>query len=58
MLESTRRILEAPDVSYWLKDAIRVLLVRDCVDALKDAELLFITMKNECHAVLGYWETR
>ena len=31
-------LTDAPDVSYWLKDAIRVLLTGDPLDTLEDSE--------------------
>lgn len=38
--EQIRAILESPCTSYWLKDAIRSLESRDCLDAARDAETL------------------
>ena len=32
--------LADPTVSYWLKDALRSAMQRDCVDALCDARML------------------
>ena len=37
-----------PSVSYWLRDAIRSALERDCVDALRDAEELVEILKERC----------
>ncbi len=33
-------LLDAPDVSFWLKAALRTALERDPVDSAADAELL------------------
>lgn len=41
-------ILNDPTVSFWLKRAIKELLNRDCVDALRDAEILVQIMKDKC----------
>ena len=38
--EQIRAILESPCTSYWLKDAIRSLDSRDCLDAARDADTL------------------
>ena len=39
-------LLASPEISFWLKDAIRANLKRDPVDALNDAELLANVMKR------------
>tara|TARA_Y100000310_G_scaffold12791_2_gene13178 strand:+ start:2236 stop:2478 length:243 start_codon:yes stop_codon:yes gene_type:complete len=38
--QTCERYLAAPDVSFWMKDAIKALRNRDPVDALNDAEEL------------------
>jgi len=37
---SPETVLQAPDVSHWLKDALRTALLRDPIDAANDARLL------------------
>ena len=37
-------VLSSKHTSYWLREAIAVLLERDPVDALNDAELLVVIM--------------
>lgn len=39
--EMKKYLLDHPFISYWLKDAIRAVHVRDALDAYNDAELLF-----------------
>jgi hypothetical protein len=34
------RIIDSPSTSFWLSDAFRELMQRDCLDAANDAELL------------------
>ena len=34
------RIIDSPSTSFWLKDAFKELMQRDCLDAAGDAELL------------------
>ena len=34
------RIIDSPSTSFWLSDAFRELMQRDCLDAARDAELL------------------
>ena len=38
--EYLRNVANGGFASYWLKDAIKALLDRDCLDAAKDAEFL------------------
>jgi hypothetical protein len=45
-------ILESPDTSIWLKDALTAALARDCLDALSDAEVLFNILELHAEAVL------
>ena len=39
-------LLQDPSVSYWLKDALRALFDRDCLDAARDSELLHRVMQR------------
>ncbi len=43
---NTNEILDSPDASYWLKNAIRTALHRDIVDAARDAETLSKILTN------------
>lgn len=45
---SVTEILADPTASYWLKDAIREALARDCVDAANDAEMLARVLAARC----------
>lgn len=40
-------LLSAPDVSYWLKNALTSALRRDPVDAVNDAELLTEVLQGQ-----------
>lgn len=40
------RIMSDPSASCWLKDAIRAMLDRNPVDALNDAEVLRVAVKD------------
>lgn len=51
--QKIQQVLASPDVSYWLKDALRALLERDAVDATKDAELLAKLMSERLDGMLG-----
>lgn len=48
-----KAILADPCVSYWLKDAINTLLLRDPVDAARDAEVLASLMHDNEECALG-----
>lgn len=37
-IRAIARLLVAPSLSYWLKDALRTAIERDHLDALNDAE--------------------
>lgn len=39
-------ILADPCTSYWLKDAIKAILDRDCMDAISDVEVLLEVANN------------
>jgi len=43
-------ILADPAASFWLKDAIKTLLQRDCLDAATDAEMLHRIFNTYCGA--------
>lgn len=45
--------LNDPCASFWLKGAIRALVMRDPVDAAADAEYLYTLMAKRCADVLG-----
>jgi len=45
-LPSVNELLAAPDVSFWLKDALRSAIKRDPIDAANDAELLAAVLAN------------
>jgi hypothetical protein len=45
-------ILNDPTTSYWLSDALRSALNRDCLDAARDAELLAQVLKERCDLVV------
>jgi hypothetical protein len=51
-LPSTETILASPCTSYWLKDAIRAALSRDCLDALRDAETLAAILKRRVEGIV------
>lgn len=46
-------VLSDPSTSYWLKLSLEEMMRRDCLDAARDAELLFILLKNRADAALG-----
>lgn len=49
---STENVLASPCTSYWLKNALRSALERDCVDAAADAELLARLLRARCDEAL------
>ena len=49
--QTAQRYIDAPDVSFWLKAAIKANRYRDPVDALGDADLLYDLMKRRADAV-------
>ncbi len=46
-------ILTDPCASYWLKDALKTAMRRDCVDAYYDAKLLSDMLKAYMDTCLG-----
>ncbi len=51
----TEKILAAladPSTTYWLRDALKSALLRDPVDALRDAEALADLLKERLVSVL------
>jgi hypothetical protein len=47
------RVLADPAASHWLKDSLRLALLRDPVDAANDAEVLARLLLERCHEILG-----
>jgi hypothetical protein len=45
-IPTVQQLLDNSSVSFWLKDALRSALNRDCVDAAHDAELLAKVLKS------------
>jgi hypothetical protein len=41
-----KAIIESPDTSDWLKNALTTALLRDCNDAVGDAEFLFHVLER------------
>lgn len=52
-MSQAAQILSDPSASYWLKDALRAALERDCVDALSDAEALAVALKDNYQLQTG-----
>jgi hypothetical protein len=52
-LPSDDELLARPDVSFWLKDAIRDSARRDVVDAYRDAEVLTAVLLRRVDTALG-----
>ena len=50
--EAILHVLGSQAASYWLKDALRTALQRDCVDAAKDADCLARLLRDYCDAML------
>jgi hypothetical protein len=50
---TVQELLDSPSVSFWLKDALRKAVNRDCVDAARDAELLAATLRRRADEALG-----
>lgn len=46
-------VLAAPDVSHWLKNALRSATARDPVDAALDADLLRLLLNRRAEDVLA-----
>ena len=47
------KLLASPEVSFWLKDALRKALERDPVDAASDAALLAKALDARANALLS-----
>lgn len=47
-LPTTEEVLGDPTASSWLKDALRMALKRDPVDAANDAEVLAQLLDRRC----------
>lgn len=50
---SAEDLLASPEVSFWLKDALRAAMARDPVDAAYDAELLAAVLSARAAALLA-----
>jgi len=46
------RIIDSPSTSFWLSDAFRELMQRDCLDAANDAELLGSLLGRRAELIL------
>lgn len=53
MMPMCENILDDPAASFWLKNALRSALDRDPVDALNDAELLVVALKERLNFVVN-----
>jgi hypothetical protein len=53
MMPMCENILDDLAASFWLKNALRSALNRDPVDALNDAELLVVTLKERLDFVFN-----
>jgi len=51
--EQIDQVLANPAVHNYLKDAIRVFMNKDCVDACQDSKLLADLMLNRMNSLLG-----
>lgn len=51
--KAIEQILADPCASYWLKNAFRSAVQRDCVDAAKDAETLHLLLDDRCAKILN-----
>ena len=47
-IAKAERIQADPCSSYWLQEAVRVCMQRDCLDALVDAEALVSLLRLRC----------
>ena len=52
-LATVAELVTDPCISYWLKDALQVLVNRDVVDAASDAAILNEVMQRRVKEVLG-----
>ncbi len=53
MTPMCENILDDPATSFWLKNALRSALNRDPVDALNDAEVLVVALKERLDFVFN-----
>lgn len=53
MMPLCENILDDPAASFWLKNALRSALDRDPVDALNDAEVLVVALKERLDFVVN-----
>jgi len=53
MMPLCENILDDPAASFWLKNALRSALNRDPVDALNDAEVLVVALKERLDFVVN-----
>lgn len=49
-------LLSDLSISFWLKNALTSALERDAVDALNDAELLVVVLKNRLDHIFGGYQ--
>ena len=52
MNERITEILNDPCCSYWLKDALKSAINRDCLDAARDADLLAEILRERCDSII------
>jgi hypothetical protein len=45
-------VLDSPATSFWLKNALRSAITRDCVDAANDAEILYALLRRHADFAL------
>jgi hypothetical protein len=53
MMPLCENILDDPAASFWLKNALQSALNRDPVDALNDAEVLVVVLKERLDFVFN-----
>jgi hypothetical protein len=47
------QVVKSPVHSFWLKEALRTALLRDCCDAASDADLLAHILEGVANEQLG-----
>jgi hypothetical protein len=52
-IPSPEEMLAEPSVRYWIKDALKVGLSKDCLDAARDAGLLAAVLGKRCDDIIG-----
>ena len=50
--QQINRIIDSPSTSFWVSDAFRELMQRDCLDAARDAELLGSLLSRRAEMIL------